>query len=349
MHIIFWLLAVIFLAACAPASINLPYLGHSNTRAPTGTFPEPAQFSYQKLAEDSQVNELPWEETEHYRSFKVRLPHKLPEETQKSFLEFTFYKSKLADKEKLIIVLSTYSQRQFHRFPMLNLGAYLTAWNPYADFNVALLEEQEGDDPFDLDALKDLNSEEDNMRWMRESARRFRKIVVGIRRMLDWAEKESSIDMSRVGIAGFSTSAPIVAVAMGIDPRISAAAIFLGSANFHEVLAQSEEVRMKTWRERSLERSGQSREDFAAHAYSILDPINPLRHSSSIDPGRVLYFDAEFDEFVPRSVREAFWRALGKPERITFLAKHRPSFFSLTPLDNYSSDRKIIDFFRKKL
>ena len=339
MHIsLFFVIVTLLLSACAPAYRNVPHFGQTNSSAKAESLKEPYEFSYRSFPENLIINELPWEETEKYLVFDAKT----------SCLEFTYYRSKLPGKKKTVILLPIYSRKKLHELLPLFLASYLTVWNPNADFNLIFIKGEASHDPFDLDLLTEVDSEQKIIDWIKESAKRFREIVGCLRAVLDWAESQDSIDIKRVGIVGFSTSASIAIVAAGVDRRIAATVFFAGGVNFHHILAQATEPRIKRIR-KIMRKNKDFWENFLKTAASIYEPLEPLSHATKLNPAKTLYFDAEFDEYISKPIREEFWHVSGKPERVIFYSGHRESFLSLTPLGFYWADRKIIDFLRKKL
>src|SRR5690606_23302557 len=89
----------------------------------------------------------------------------------------------------------------------------------------------------------------------------------------------------------------------------------------------------------------QYREFFAG----LFDPADPVNYRGHYDPDRILIIDTRFDDCMPRRSRNALWEVTGRPERITFLYRHRTAFYSLTPLGLNFARRRIYRFLDAEL
>lgn len=336
------------LTACAPNYTTFPYHRDQGHHARVKNQTVANHFFYYSLVGNARNHELIWEETEGYQVFLTGISWKIADEEEAQTLEFTYLKSKLPGKKRTVIVMPIYSRKQLHELLPLFLASYLSHWNQAADFNVIFFKGKVEHDPFDLDSLAEINSQEQTVAWMRESVRRFRRVVTGLRAVLDWAESEDTIDSKRIGIVGLSTSASLAAVAAGVDRRIAATIFFAGGVNLHEILSEASEPRIKQLRA-TLRAKKVPWESLLNTASLIFEPVDPLKHAGNLNPAKTLFFDTEFDEYVTPKTRADFWRASGKPKRVTFRSGHRDSFLALTPLGLFSANRIIIDFFRQKL
>ena len=134
----------------------------------------------------------------------------------------------------------------------------------------------------------------------RRMVERVRATVVDLRRLLDWAETRPAVAPQRVALIGFSESVLQVGGAMASDPRVAAAILFMGGARPHEILANCYGPPEAVRREVGL-RFGWTAEQFAAVLEPLVEPIDPAQLGSRVDAARVLIFEAELDDCVPRS------------------------------------------------
>lgn len=305
---------------------NLPYF--CTTEKPA--FPKKSAIKTSKLFET---------ETENYDIFRLKFSD--------GYGEAEYFQSKIPGKNKFVIVLPVYGK---HEIPAQWFSHYLTFYNPEADFNVIYFKEQSREDPLDLDQfvlnLKDTASFGEAIK---SSLVKFRRILDRIEHALNWAENEESIDIKRIGIVGFSTSALAVSMAISTNSRLSAGAIILGGGNIHEMFGLAEETRVRQIREKILKNSRKNLEDLILSIRRVFGNNDPTCLAQFANPLKILFVDSHFDEFIPSSGRENYWRALGEPERITFFAGHKTSFLSLTPIWNYFLNKKIMEFLRKRL
>jgi hypothetical protein len=196
---------------------------------------------------------------------------------------------------------------------------------------------------FPWEDLSSAATEEEFVEMAKDSAERYRSAVVDMRRLIDWATTQPEIDPSRIAFVGFSMSALVTTTLMGNEPRISAAVIMMGAANFADVFTtcgdKAGQVRAHVLR--TFGWSIQRYHDFFA---GLFDPADPSRFRGHYDPHRILMIDAMFDDCMPESARAQLWELTGHPHRITMLYRHRSSFFSLTPLGVNFSRRQIYRF-----
>ncbi|HEY4526209.1 MAG TPA: hypothetical protein VJL32_03915 [Candidatus Paceibacterota bacterium] len=277
------------------------------------------------------------ESTENYQTFKLTTQ-------RENILRAKYIRSRLPGKKKTIIVFPLYGVNEI---PVRWFVDYLTEMNRAADFNVIYLQEGHGDDPLDLDAFLSLKTGEELLTESFETVRRFERAIDGIRDLLDWSRQESAIDQRAIGIIGFSTSALVASVAMAVEPRISAGVIFLGGGNIHEMFAEGSEPRISAIRKNFSQSTGKPATELAKILKINWSKIDPLSYASVLDPAKILYFDSEHDEYIPKSGRDEFWKRADQPTRITFQHSHKWSFLALTPLWFYYANQKIVNFFRK--
>lgn len=296
-------------------------------------------FPYETQSVKIVPEELPYEETDTYKVFHLLFPTKKP-------IEARYFKSKLAQVKKLVIILPIYGK---YELPAEWFLYHLTLFNTRADFDAIYIQERKGDDPFDLDTLSEIRTEEDLVRASKASVEKFKNLIEDVRHVLDWVERENPIYEGHIGVAGFSLSSFVASVLVGVDSRISVGAILFGGANFHEMFGYAKERRLQKIRERVLRASRKNLNEFISLCKILFQEIDPINYTRPIDSSRIIYVDSDRDEFVPSRAREAFWRSAGMPERITFLHSHKISFLSMTPVGFFYTQRKVIDFLRKKL
>lgn len=182
----------------------------------------------------------------------------------------------------------------------------------------------------------------------RRMVARVRATVVDLRRLLDWAEARPAVAAQRVGLIGFSESSVQVTGAMASDPRVAAAVLLMGGAHLHEIFAACYGPPESVRREVGL-RFGWTPEQYAAILGPLLEPIDPTHLGSRVDAARVLIFEAEQDDCVPRSARDALWDALDRPARIRVRTTHAGAFLGLTFLRGNHMRHRIVEFLERAL
>jgi dienelactone hydrolase len=196
---------------------------------------------------------------------------------------------------------------------------------------------------FDWAALADAASEAEFHRLLAQMVERFIDTVTDVRRLVDWAQTRPEIDAERIALVGFSMSAIVASIVLANEPRIAAGVLMVGGADLHEILAACN-GRIRRTRQRLLERFDWSIEDFKEELRAPLAPVNPVRFAGRVAPERLLVIEAAADSCIPKSSRERFWQALGRPERISYQYDHRTTFLAMTFLGGYHLQRQIHGF-----
>lgn len=255
-----------------------------------------------------------------------------------------YWQSKLPGKKKLIISVPIFGGSSF---PSEVIALRLSEWAESADTNVLLVEG--GRSLFDWKEPEIASTEreftEAMIRWTYTVLAEVKNISI----LVDWAFARSEIDQNRIGIVGCSMGALVASVAMEQDPRISAGAFVMGSGNPHEIIEQGKFPEAEEFRRRVGKNLGWSPATIGKKLESLLFPINPANSARNIHPSTVLIIDAEFDEYMPKSARDALWIAMKRPERITLQHGHRVSFLALTFLGGNFLDKAVARFFNAHL
>jgi hypothetical protein len=198
---------------------------------------------------------------------------------------------------------------------------------------------------------KELSSAPTDQRFRemaRDSAERYRSAVIDMRRLVDWAGTQPEIDPSRIAFVGFSMSALVTATLVGNEPRISAAVIMMGAANFADVFTVCGN-RAGEVRDHVMRSFGWSIDEYREFFKGLFDIADPVRFAGNYAPEKILMIDAMFDDCMPESARASLWEITGHPRRVTFLYRHRSAFYSLTPIGLNVSRRKIYRFLDERL
>jgi len=183
---------------------------------------------------------------------------------------------------------------------------------------------------------------------LRRMVERVRTTVIDVRRLLDWAESRPAVDARRIGLIGFSESTLQVAGLMASHAQLAAAVLVMGGAHPHEILAACygppEAVRNEI-----MPRFGWTPAEFVDAIEPVLRPIDPARLGSRVEPERVLIVDAERDDCVPRSAREALWDVIGRPTRVSVRSSHAGAFLGMTFLGGNHVRHRIVEFLGQTL
>ncbi|HSH43416.1 MAG TPA: hypothetical protein VK973_14945 [Arenicellales bacterium] len=180
------------------------------------------------------------------------------------------------------------------------------------------------------------------------AAARLRHAVIDARRLVDWAEQRREIDPDRIGLVGFSISAVTGSLVVQSDHRIRAAALVMGGAEISRIVSRcpgnEEETRTRVMRTLGLELS-----EYEAIIRRVFRGLDPADYPHRVDPSSILLVDAGKDDCIPRASREAWWDALGRPERISMNYSHRGSFLAMTPLGFNFLKRRVYQHLARRL
>jgi dienelactone hydrolase len=201
----------------------------------------------------------------------------------------------------------------------------------------------------DWPELAVLEDESEFVETWREGAEREITTVIDIRRLIDWTEAQTEIDSAQIGVIGFSHGAMLAPAIAAHEPRISALVLVMGGAHPHQIITRCEGARTEGVQLHAEEVFGWSKEEMETRLEPMYAPLDAANYPGRMDPNRVLIFEAGRDECVPQSTRDALWQAMGRPERYIIDRKHRPSFYTMTPLHLNWMRKKVWSFFETRL
>jgi len=196
--------------------------------------------------------------------------------------------------------------------------------------------------------LASASSPEQFRRRAETMVERIRLASITLRRMVDWVASRKQLDADNVAIVGFSMGAIVTTMVLGNDDRFAAGAIVMGGGRFDLIFAHCD-GRAGDLRETVLERFGWTTEQYRQLFAEVFEAGQPANFRGNYRPGNILMMDAMFDDCIPKESRESLWRTLGRPERISFLARHRSAFLAFTPLVLNYGGRRILRFLRERL
>jgi dienelactone hydrolase len=338
-------LAVVALAttACMRFAQNYP------TTHPAGHRPDPpvpTGYEYRKSFSPATLERQSVSADGQYETYVLRLPSMEANGQGPLPASVQYLKLKTPGKKKLVIVVPIYGSVSFAS----TLMARHLIEGQRQDTNVLLILDANEIFDGDVERAPIMTTETELLEGVQRCVTRFRRVVIAIRRLIDWAETVEEIDAARIGVVGFSVGASVANVAMGVDARIAAGAFVLPSPNLHEIFAHGRVPRWKKSIERVRANLQLTPDELARKLEPILRPIDPLFFSKSIDPTRVLLVEAAQDSFVPAQARKLHWEALGRPRLIRIDHDHKVAFLlSMTFLSRHFTARAIAEFFDETL
>lgn len=338
-------LAVVALATTACMRFAQNY----RTAHPAGHRPDPpvpTGFEYRTSLSSATLERQSVSADGRYETYVLTLPSMEANGQGPLPASVQYLKLTTPGKKKLVIVVPIYGSVSFASKMM----ARHLIEGQKQDTNVLLILDANEIFDGDVEQVPIMTTETELRQAGQRCVTRFRRVVIAIRRLIDWAETVEEIDAARIGVVGFSVGASVANVAMGVDARIAAGAFVLPSPNLHEIFAHGRVPRWKKSIERVRANLQLTPDELARKLEPILRPIDPLFFSKSIDPTRVLLVEAAQDSFVPAQARKLHWEALGRPRLIRIDHDHKVAFLlSMTFLSRHFTARAIAEFFDETL
>ncbi len=143
-------------------------------------------------------------------------------------------------------------------------------------------------------------------------------------RCLDLVLEHYPVDRNKLGSFGISLGGIRNVLLMAAEPRLRANVVWMAGGGLEKMFRYSRETLVTRYLARRRETALCARErlliDLRQNLYS-----DPLHVAASVDPDRMLYFLARFDNKVPVATGWDLYEALGRPETL------------ISPLGHYSS------------
>lgn len=245
-----------------------------------------------------------------------------------------YYRSRSATVRRLVIVLPIWGS---YPYPPRRITQTLLR-SSKGEFDVLHVL---GHEPlFDWVQLRNTSSQEQFVQLAEQMTGRVVDAVIGIRQLVDWAQATTNLEVS---VVGFSMSAIVAAVAMGVEDRIASGVLMMGAGNPAEVFATCN-GKLAQVRDAVTTRFGWTQERYRALFERLFSAGDPRNFAGHYDAQNILIIDGMFDGCMSRDSRAALWEATGRPERVTFISNHKWSFISLTPVVFNVAGKKIYRF-----
>jgi hypothetical protein len=255
----------------------------------------------------------------------------------------SYYRSRVAGAHPLVIVLPiwgtyTYPPRKMSRFVQ-----------NHSDGRAHVLHVHGERYFLDWDRLATAPDEASFLDVFRNAIEHQRVTMIDVSRLIDWAEQRPEIDGERVALIGFSIAASVAGSILTQEPRFAAAALVMGGAEQHKIMAYCAGYRLNAVRARVARDFGWSAEDLEVRFEPIMHEVDAANYRGLIDPRNVLIVDADRDDCMAEDCRESMWEALGRPERITMNYDHKRAFYSFTPLGFNWLRYRVWEFLEERL
>lgn len=260
-----------------------------------------------------------------YSTYRFTMPGSFENGQPGNRLTGTYYASRSAESGPVVIVLPVWGVSEY---PSVKMTRTLLN-RSRGRMNVLLV-----DGSYRLMPWKQIEQSErlsEFMAGLSNAAKRLKHAVIDTRRLIDWAESRPEIDANRIGLVGFSISAITGTLVAQSDPRIRSSALVMGGAEIAKIVSNCPGNEKRT-REAIMNRLGLEIAEYEQVIHGKFEELEPAHYPNRVDPHSVLIVDAGKDDCIPEASREAWWEALGRPERISMNYSHRGSFLAMTPL-----------------
>ncbi len=304
---------------------------------------ELAYFSYPRQAVALSNHTLDENASRYYTIRSLSYPSSGDNGQDGNRVTANFYKSKLPGAKPLVIVLPLWGS---YTYPPEKIAKGIRDRVDGEAHVLYMLGER-----FMLDwpGLREAPDPQAFRRRMQDMVERIRTHVTDVRRFIDWAETDPTIDTSRIAIIGFSHGALISSLITVVDPRIKVSVSVMGGAHPHEIIATCPLERTGGVRESVERRFGWSLGQYQGELERLMAPLDVARYPGRFDPAHALIIESRYDECVPKHARDALWESFGRPERYSFNYSHKKAFLSMTPLGLNYMRGIIYDFVDKTL
>ena len=331
------LLATLVLTGCATGRIEVPYVPGRLSAAP-GVLTPTDPFTYERAS--AWVTNHTEGTVDSYVVRLLRFPSVGENGQAGNLVTVRYYEDATAGPKPLVVILPIWGG---HTYP-----SAIVARDLVNQGRVNVMRVVGADTVIDWEALARAPDPAALRVEVQRTVARVRASVIDLRRLLDWAETRPVVDTTRMAMVGFSESTLQVAAVMASDARLAAAVLVMGGAHPHQIVATCYGPPAVV-REAVLPRFGWTAQDFADNLAPLVRSIDPVQLGSRLSPERVLFFDAAYDDCVPRTAREALWNATGRPARVSVLSTHAGSFLAMTFLGGNHIRHRIVDFFGQAL
>jgi dienelactone hydrolase len=255
----------------------------------------------------------------------------------------SYYRSRVPGPHPMVIVLPiwgtyTYPPRKMSRFIQNHSNGHVHVLHIHGERYF-----------LDWDRLATAPDEASFLDVFRDAIEHQRVTMIDVSRLVDWAEQRPEIDGDRVALIGFSIAASVAGSILTQEPRFEAAALVMGGAEQHKIMAYCAGKRLNAVRARVARDFDWSAEDLEVRFEPIMREVDAANHRGLIDPRNVLIVDAGRDDCMAEDCRESMWEALGRPERLTMNYDHKRAFYSITPLGFNWLRYRIWEFLEQRL
>lgn len=255
-----------------------------------------SQYSIKKFKQTSRNTCLPGQRPtrnnrcKYYRKFEVELQSINPIDESDYVIPFHLYKTNERGSNPIVIIVPP-------------LGGMTTV-----DKDLALFFVNKG-----INAIIAINPEDiaDVKRPVEDIDGFLIRTTVSMRVLLDFAEDQSYIDTNKIGAFGASLGGIRLLTLIGVDDRIDASVIYVGSGNIPEVLGNSQQEVIKNYREHKIKELALADDQAYLDLLKQTITVEPLDNINYFDPENVFLKISTKDTSVPTKNQWQTQKAIG--------------------------------------
>lgn len=139
------------------------------------------------------------------------------------------------------------------------------------------------------------------------------RTTVAMRLLMDFAEDQKYIDTTQIGAFGASLGGIRLLTLIGVDDRVDASVVYVGSGNVPEVLANSQQTVIKNYREYKMKELNIATDQEYLDLLQANVTIDPLNNISYFDPDNVFLKISNKDTSVPTVNQWETQKAINTP------------------------------------
>lgn len=164
-----------------------------------------------------------------------------------------------------------------------------------------------------------------------ELARLFERTVLHQRLLLAWQRAADGGPPPAVFALGISLGGIVTTAVAALEPGLSGAAICLSGGDLPDLVLASGEGRVQNWVRWRRDTDGIGTDGLRDELRRHLG-LEPDALAAALDPRKILFVSARFDDVVPPRHQDLLWEALGRPERLVVPLGHYTTALAIGPI-----------------
>lgn len=158
-----------------------------------------------------------------------------------------------------------------------------------------------------------------------------RRTVLRQRLLLAWLRDGGAQPPPARFVLGVSVGGIVSTAVAALEPDLDGVAICLSGGDLGSLLVHSGEGRVRRWVAWRRTNDGIGDDGLQWELRRHLD-LEPVQMAASVDPRKVLFVSAVFDDVVTPRHQDLLWEALGRPDRLLVPLGHYSTALALDPV-----------------